>query len=265
MPHAVACGDVGPLGDREGASRRYYPVARNHEGSVVERGVLEEQVHDQTAVDGCIYVVACVYDVVKRGCMGYDYEGSGLVLGHSAACLRDFIGCLASGRTFGFPASEELVEDLLSLRALHPLVSDPYQELADFRLEYDDQCYETDVEHGLHDIGHKPHVEGRRQYTDHIEGDYRDEDAHRRCAFYPPESHINDKGQQEDVKYVCQRQVQEAEYLQYHNHTLNHAKIHIIIGRRIIIEGNRVFLLQITVLLIFTRDFHRFVCCFTVI
>ena len=125
----------------------------------MERGVLEEQVHYQASMYRCVNVVSGAYDVVKRACVSNDDQGSGLVFGHSAAGLRNLIGRLASC-AYALLAAHEPVHDLLAFRTLHPLVSDPDEELAYFRLENDDECDHTDVQDGLHERVHQSHVEG---------------------------------------------------------------------------------------------------------
>lgn len=65
VPHSVACRDVCPFGDRKGASCSYYAASGNDEGSVMQRRVLEEEVHDQAAVDCRIDAVSRADDLFK--------------------------------------------------------------------------------------------------------------------------------------------------------------------------------------------------------
>ena len=143
--------------DGKGATDSGQALSGDYESPVVKRGVLEEQVHYETAVDGCVYPVACADDIVERHVVRYDDERSGLVFRHISACFCDFVDCLASG-TFRFSSLEQPVDDLLASRALHPAVADSDEELSDFRLEYYDQRKHTDIKNCLHQCIHQSHV-----------------------------------------------------------------------------------------------------------
>ena len=135
----------------------------------MQRRVLEEEVHYQTAVDRGVDRVSCAYDFFKRGLVCYHDEGACLVLRHPAACFRYVVDSFADAYVRALPVlAEELVEDGLALRAVHVSASEPHEELPYLRLEDDDDGDESDVKHGLHDVGHEPHVECRYDDPDHI-------------------------------------------------------------------------------------------------
>ena len=179
VAHSIACRYVGPLCYRKGASGRQDPVACDHHRSVVERGVLEEYVHDQTSVDAGVDAVSRVYDLVKRHSLGEDDEGSGLVLRHSPAGLGQVVHRVAV-RDVRRVLSEYPVDDGPSLGVVHVPVAEAYQEFPDLRLEYHDEGEHTDVKHGLHEGGHEPHVECRDQHPDEVERHDGHKDAHGR-------------------------------------------------------------------------------------
>ena len=124
----------------------------------MKRGVLEEQVHYQTAVDFRIYSVSGAYDFLKGIVVCYDYKCAGLVFRHVSACFRDLIdrliGMVASGLS-----SENAVYDFSSCCVGLESVSELDQEFSDFGLEDDYEREYSDVKHSLHYGGHELHVE----------------------------------------------------------------------------------------------------------
>ena len=58
----------------------------------MQRRVLEEEVLEKSSVDVCVYLVACVDDLIDHGVVCDHDEGSCLGLGHPEASLRYVVG-----------------------------------------------------------------------------------------------------------------------------------------------------------------------------
>ena len=215
VAHAVVGRDVCPFGDREGAAGCHYPVAGNHHCAVVKRRVLEEEIHDQSAVDSCVYPVSGADDFIKRSVMCDHDKRSGLVLRHSAAGLCEVVHGLASDGVCSL-SSQDPVHDGTSLCAVHVSVAEPDEEFPDFRLEDDDQGYDSHIQHHVHDGRHQPHVECLHHDPDDVERHDGHEYAHRRRTFDPSEHEEDDQSQKDDVENVRKGQLKEAEKRQNH-------------------------------------------------
>jgi hypothetical protein len=102
------------------------------------------------------------------------------------------------------------------LRAVHVSASELHEEFSDFRLENDDDRYETDVKYGFHDVGHQPHVEGGYNDSDHVQRYDGDKYAHRRSAPDPTENEEDQQCKQKYVQNVRKGQLKKAEDRQCH-------------------------------------------------
>ena len=215
MSHSVVGRYVGLFCYRQCASRGDNPVPCDDKGSVVERGVLEEQVHYQASVYSRIDTVSCAYDFLKGSVVGNHDECSGLVFGHSSARLRHVVHGFASGYISGAALlAEYLVQEGSAFGAAHIPAAKSHQELSDLRLEDHDECDESHIQYGLHNVGHQPHIEGGDNNPDHIQRNDGNEDAHRRCPPDPSEDDEYDEGEQKYVQDVSKRQLQESENCQ---------------------------------------------------
>lgn len=139
----------------------------------------------------------------------YD-ECSGLVFRHPSACLGDVVDGFAV-RHAGDTLAQNPVHYLASLGAVHVSVAQADQELSDLRLEYDYECYHSDVKDRLHYRGHQPHVECRHQHPDQVQGHDRHEYAHGRRSSQPFEGEEDDKSEQEYVQNVGKRHLEKSE------------------------------------------------------
>ena len=181
----------------------------------MQRRVLEEQVHDQSAVDAGVYPVSGADDVVQSVLVGDDDQGSGLVLGHSSACLGQVVHLFACAHLGALPTGE-LVDYGPALSVVHVSVSKPYQELSDLRLEYHDDREHTDIQYHVHDRAHEPHSESSHDDTDHIQRYDCYENAHGRGAFEPSEYEKYYNAQQKDVEDVGNLYLQKIESSEQH-------------------------------------------------
>ena len=183
----------------------------------MERRVLEEQVHYEAAVDSCVYAVSCTDDFCQTCLVGYHYQCSGLVFRHSPACFGKVVYLVASADVGAFVIySADPVDDGTASCAVHVSASQLHEEFSDLRLEYHDKGYKADVENGLHDVGHEPHVECGYDDSDYIQRYDGQEDAHGRCAPDPPEYDVYQKRQEKYVKHVREGHLKETENRQYH-------------------------------------------------
>ena len=182
----------------------------------MKRGVLEEKVHDEPAVDGSVDAVSCADDLLKRVLMCDDDQCSGLVFRHAAACLCQLVHrlCVSDGALSG--PSHDPVDYGSAPGAVHISIAKPDEELSDFRLEDYDQSKDSHVQHHVHDGSHQSHVECRDQDADHIERNDCDEDAHGRGSSDPSEQEEYDEAEQNDVQDICDGQLQKAEKCKYH-------------------------------------------------
>ena len=168
-------------------------------------------------MDGCIYAVSGADDLLEACLVGYHDQGSGLVFGHSPACLGEVVHGFAAADVGAFLVlSTELVEEGAAFRAVHVSASELHEEFSDLRLEDHDEGYESDIKDGLHDVGHEPHVECGHYDPDDIQRYDGQEDAHGRSASDPSEYDVYQKGQKEYVEDVGEGHLKKAENSQYH-------------------------------------------------
>ena len=231
VAHAETGRDVGPVGDGEGAARGHDAVSGYDHRSVVERGVLEKQVHDEAPADRRVDLVAGADDVLEVVAVGEDHQGAGLVVGHGAAGFGDFVH--GGGVKLGGTAAQDAVEEFAAAGAEFHLAADPEEEMADFGLEDDDEGEHADVHEGAEQGAHKLHTE--RIDDDHQDVDDEDgqEYVQRGGVADPPEHDEDDQGDQQDVQYVNQGHSQEAEEGKRHTPIINYrTKVAIIFGCR---------------------------------
>ena len=98
------------------------------------------------------------------------------------------------GAMYNMAAKDAALADAIC-KACKVSASQLHEEFSDFRLEDHDQRDESDVKHGLHDVGHQPHVECGDDDPDHIQRYDGEEDAHRGCAPDPSEDDEDQKSQ----------------------------------------------------------------------
>ena len=193
-----------------------YSISSNYKSTIVKWRVLEEEIHDETAVDACINSVSCADYLFKRVFVRNDNQSSCLFFGHSATCFSQVVhslGVLQCGRC---GLAENPVDDGAALVAVHIPVSEPDEELSDLRLEDHDECKHSDIQNHIHYGCHQSHVECGHEHSDHIKRDDRHEDAHGRRASDPAEQEKYNEAQQQDIENVCDRQLQKAEKCEYH-------------------------------------------------
>ena len=112
VAHAEPRREVGALRDREGAAGGDDAVAGDDHGAVVERGVLEEDVHDQAPADLGVHHVAGGDDVLQGILLLDDDERSLLLRGHLPAGFGDLLQG-AGVHPAAAPAGEHLLQERL--------------------------------------------------------------------------------------------------------------------------------------------------------
>lgn len=208
MPHAVAGRNVLALGYRQRASRCCNSVTGNHQCSVVQRRVFEEQVHYQASVNGCIHLVARADDVLKRCVVRNNDERSGLLFGHPVAGVGDFVDSLAIVGDLLIP-SEDPIQDVLSFGVCHISVAELDEKFPDLRLEDDYDGDDSDVQDGVQKGGHELHSEGAHKDAYKEERYDGHEDTHRRRSPDPFEQDEYQNRQKQYVEDVRERHLKE--------------------------------------------------------
>ena len=182
----------------------------------MKRGILEEQIHDQSAMNGCIDAVAGADDIFQRIFVSDHDQGSCLFFRHSAACLGQVVYSLVVADGGLGILSENPVDYGSSSGAVHISVAESDEELPDFRLEDYDQREHSHVQHHVHHGCHESHVEGRYENSDHVKRNDGHKDAHGRRSSDPSEQEEYYEAQQQDIQNICDRQLQKAEEREYH-------------------------------------------------
>ena len=137
--------------------------------------------------------------------MAYDYQGSGLLLGHFEAGAAELLrGLVVEGVG---AAAQQAGQQVALLPGETRGAAHAAQELADFRLEDDYQGYGSDVDYGVQQGGQEFHVEGHRYDAYHEEHQDGYEDVHGRRAPKPAEGYVEDQCHDYYVYYICKTQV----------------------------------------------------------
>ena len=142
--------------------------------------------------------------------MEYDDEGAGAAFGHVAAGLHYLLGCLCA-QVFAL-AAEQPVEPAAAPSA------ETAEELADFRLEDDNERYGTHVNYRVQQGAEQLHVHGRSHEAYGQQGQDGYEDVHGAGALEPAEHHVYDYCHDNYVEHVHYSQVQKSQQFQrYHS------------------------------------------------
>ena len=120
--------------------------------------------------------------------MSEHYEGSGLLLRHSPAGLRDFVDVAAVHLML--LAAEKLVHYRTPLPAKAGPVAQPHQKMPDFRLENHNQCDDTYVNEGCQQGTHQLHLQCVRRDFQYEYGNDCNEDIDYGRILYPSEYHF---------------------------------------------------------------------------
>ena len=149
-------GDVETMGYRQNTSRSLDALTRDNHGTIVQWGVLEEDVLDETLVDVGVDFVACVCYVVERcGALNND-KGTHFSFAHVHAGKNDGHNCLPACPTAAFFLF--LLEE--SQQQSHPLVgTDVVEEFANVLLEQDDKTNHSHAHQLVHDRTKQAHFE----------------------------------------------------------------------------------------------------------
>ena len=122
---------------------------------------------------------------------------------------------------FSLLDAEETVEQVARPSGYTRLHGEAVQKVSDFRLEDDDDREHTDVQEGVQEDGHHPHVQcrsdGLRRYE---QGEDQDDVHHRGVAPDAPQQEENQEADHPDVQDVRPAELQEAEYTQHFHHTI---------------------------------------------
>ena len=132
--------DVEVVADGQDTASSTDTLADNHQGTVVERRVLEEDVLYELLADAGIDFLTRSHDIVQRCGALYDYQGAHLLLAHRHA-----------GHDDGHDGTLQLLCILLSVvvgkeasQGPHALVAaNVVEKLADVLLEQDDESDDT--------------------------------------------------------------------------------------------------------------------------
>ena len=214
VPHSESCRNVLPVGNRQGTARSYNAAAVYYHRSVVERGVLEEQVQYQSAVDRRVDPVPGLYYVLETVNVREDDKRPGFRVGHRTAGFCDFVE-VRGLEVLPFLA-EEFLDDHPRSRAELCLRAYPVEEMPDLRLEDHDKGQDADIDERPQQRAHEFHVEGVDDDHQHVDHDDCQEDIQRRRIADPAECNENNQGNQKDVQQVHRRHVQYVEYAQNH-------------------------------------------------
>ena len=175
----------------------------------MQRRVLEEQVHYQSAVYCCINLVTGADDIIKRS-IAFDYDKcTSFAFRHSVACVGNLIYGFAETGSLSV-SSENAVQQVASLCVCHISVANLYEELPDLGLEDHDDGNYSDVQNGVQKSGHELHSGGTYQDADEVKRDNRNEDAHCRRTPDPPEKNEDQNAQKQYIEDVSERHLKKS-------------------------------------------------------
>ena len=186
MPHAITGRKVASVCYGKGAACRYDAVVTYDHRSVVQRGILEEDIHDQTATDLRIQGVSSSDDVFELDLASDDDEGAGLLFRH----LQAGLGYLGNGfcvHLIVVAARKESPEQGTVLDGRAGLFAKGVKKTAYLRLEDDDEGDCTHVDHRSQQRGNHLHAQSICYDLYEQNNDDGDEDVDGRGAFYPSE------------------------------------------------------------------------------
>ena len=165
----------------------------------MERGVLEEQVHDEAPADDGVHdVTGLDYALEVAAARDHD-ECSDLLLAHYAAGFGDLYCRVHHYR--GFTVLEESVEEAAPSGGLG---SEAVEDMPDLRLEYDDDGQNTYVEDGFQQGCHHLHVQRLHDDAHHQQEKDGDEYLHSGGAPDPPEKDEQDSRYHQDIENIRQ-------------------------------------------------------------
>ena len=153
-------GDILVVGHGQDTSRSAYTALAYNHGTVVQRGVLEEDVLYQTLVDIGVYGVARRHDVVKRSDTLYDYQRTDLLACHVHARHDDRHDGAHIGSVRGMFVAEKSHEGSQTL-----MCAEGVEELAYLFLEKHYYGKDTDRDELVEDTAEEAHL----QYLAHEE------------------------------------------------------------------------------------------------
>ena len=168
----------------------------------MERGVLEEDVHDQAPADLGVHDVARGDDVLQGILVLDEDEGAGLLRGHLAAGLRDLLQGAGVHVAVLLPAGEDPLQEGLLLQRAAGRAAHRAEEAPHLRLEDDDQGHGAHVDEGAQQRGDHLHAEGFRDDADHDHDDDGDEDVDGGRPADPAEYEIDDGCNHQDVEDI---------------------------------------------------------------
>ena len=186
-------------------------VSHDNHGTVVQGGVLEEDVHDEPAVDIGLETVSGG-DVLVHGILVLQHdEGAGLFGRHGADGFSQLLHALASHLLF--LDTQEAVENLPAPARNARLNGQAVQQMADFRLEQDDDGQNAHVQEGVQQHRHHAHIEGAHHGLEN-EDKHQDQNDVQDCTVSPdaPDEEKDDGGHHENVQQVCPAETQKSEY-----------------------------------------------------
>ena len=179
----------------------------------MQRRILEEQVHQEPAVDQAVNPVARFDNILQRRLVGKDDQGAGLAFRHGPAGLRNLLDHFAVHPFFA--DSQKLTEEGLACPG-QSVGPQAVEEMTDFRLENHNERQHAHVDERAQQGAHQFHVEGCHDHPQEEQGHQGDENVHRRRAPDPPEGQVDDAGHHEDIQDICGRHVHKTENFQQH-------------------------------------------------
>lgn len=192
VPHSLTWRDVRTLCYRQGATCCHDMPVVDNDRSVVERGVLEEQIHYQTSVYQGIDLVAGFHYEIQAHLMRNDDECTGFLLGHRTACLGNLLYGSIVHRQILIP--EELVQEDARAAPESRAYAEPHEKMADLRLEDDDYREHTHVDESPQERAREFHVQCLCEYSQDIDRDYCREYVHGGGIAYPSEYEVDEQG-----------------------------------------------------------------------
>ena len=212
-------GNVRAVGHRQLAAGGGDMVSHDDHGAVVQRRILEEDIHDEPAVDIGFKTVSGGHIVLHGGFMLQNDEGSGLFGRHGADGLYQFLHALGA-HDFLFDAQQP-VEQLAGAPREARLHRKSVEQMADFRLEQDDEGQHTHIQEGVQQHRHHAHVQGAYHSLEDQE-DHQDGHNVQYGGVSPdaPDQEKDKRGHHQDVQDVGPAEAEETEYGEHNQHSL---------------------------------------------
>ena len=212
-------GNVRPVCHGKLAAGGHNTVSLDYHGAVVQRGILEENVHYQASVNLGLKAVSRGHNLVQGRFLLDHNEGAGMLRRHGADGFREFHH-RAGAHPFLLDAQQP-VEQVPGAFGQARIDGQPVEHMPDFRLEQDDDGQYAHIQEGIEQHRHHAHVKRAHNGLQHQQDHQHQHDIeHGGVSPDAPDEEIDDGGHHQDVQHIGPPEAEESEYAQQLYHGL---------------------------------------------